>query len=80
MVMRKITFSADKADIQLARESARIQNTTLEDVFHVWLREVAAGGARAREYRALMQRLRYVNAGRKSTRDEMNERRSPFQT
>jgi hypothetical protein len=49
MVMRKITFSADKADIELARESARIQNTTLEDLFHVWLREVAAGGARARE-------------------------------
>jgi hypothetical protein len=75
MVMRKITFSADKTDIELARESARIQNTTLEDLFHAWLREVAASGARAREIRALMQRLRYVDAGRKFTRDEMNERR-----
>ena len=75
MVMKKITFSVDKAEIELARESARNQNTTLDELFREWLREVAAGGARAREYRALMERLRYVNAGRKFTREEMNERR-----
>jgi hypothetical protein len=31
--------------------------------------------SRAQEYRALMDELRHVNAGRKFTRDEMNERR-----
>jgi hypothetical protein len=75
MVMRKITFNADKADIELARESARRQDTTLDELFREWLREVAAGQARARECRALMESLRHVNAGRKFTRDEMNERR-----
>ena len=75
MVMRKITFSADKTDIELARESARSQDTTLDELFCEWLREVAAGQKRTREYRALMERLRYVDAGRKFTRDEMNERR-----
>ena len=75
MVMRKITFSADKTDIELARESARSQDTTLDELFCEWLREIAAGQQRAREYRALMERLRYVDAGRKFTRDEMNERR-----
>ena len=75
MVMREITFNADTADIELARESARRQDTTLDKLFREWLREVAAGQARAREYWALMERLRYVDAGRKFTRDEMNERR-----
>jgi len=31
MVMRKITFSADRADIELARESAHRQDTTLDE-------------------------------------------------
>ena len=75
MVMRKITFIADGADIELARESADRQNTTLDEFFREWLQEVAAGQERARRHRALMEGLRYVNAGRKFTRDEMNERR-----
>jgi len=75
MVMRKITFSADRADVELAQESAHRRNTTLDELFREWLREVAAGQERAREYRAMMERLRHVNAGRKFTRDEMNERR-----
>jgi len=68
MAMSKITFIADKADIELARESACRRNTTLDELFREWLREVAAGQERAREYRALMERLRYVDAGRKFTR------------
>jgi hypothetical protein len=75
MVMKKITFRADKTDIELARESAHRRNTTLDELFREWLREIAAGQERAREYRVLMERLRYVDAGRKFTRDEMNERR-----
>jgi hypothetical protein len=75
MVMRKITFSAERADIELARESAHRRNTTLDDLFCEWLREVAAGQERARACQALMERLRYVDAGRKFTREEMNERR-----
>jgi hypothetical protein len=75
MMMRKITFNADKADIELARESARRQDTTLDELFREWLREVAAGQERTQEYRALMESSRHVHAGRKFTRDEMNERR-----
>ena len=75
MVMKSITFNADAADIELAQEGASLRNTTLDELFRAWLREVAAGQKRAREYRALMQRLQHVNAGRKFTREEMNERR-----
>jgi hypothetical protein len=52
MVMKKITFSADKTDVVLARESARRRNTTLDELFREWLREVAAGQERARAYQA----------------------------
>ena len=74
-VRQNITFSADPADIEEAREQARSQNKTLNGLFREWLKAIAGRKGRAREYRALMDRLRHVNAGRKFTREEMNERR-----
>ena len=73
-VRRNVTFSAEQSDIDLAREEAQHRNTTLNELFREWLREVAGRKARAEEYRALMKKLEYVDAGRKFTRDEMNER------
>ena len=74
VVRQNITFSADKSDIELAREEARSRNTTLHELFLDWLRGVAGRKRRAQEYRALMDELRLVDAGRKFTREEMNER------
>ena len=74
-VHKNITLSADPADIEEAREEARSQNKTLNDLFREWLKTIAGRKARAREFRALMDSLRHVDAGRKFTRDEMNERR-----
>lgn len=74
-VRQNITFNADKSDIDRAREEAQSQNTTLHELFRDWLRGIAGRRSRAQEYRGLMQELREVNAGRKFTRDEMNERR-----
>jgi hypothetical protein len=73
-VPQNITCSADKADIELAREEAHSQNTTLHEVFRDWLKGMGCRKAREQEYRAPMDELRHVNAGRKFTRDEMNER------
>jgi hypothetical protein len=42
-------------------------------LFRDWLKKIA-GRVRARRFRTLMDNLRYVDAGRKFTRDEMNER------
>src|ERR1700675_1009590 len=75
LVGQNITFNADKSDIELAREEAQSQNTTLHELFRDWLRGLAGRKRRAQEYRALMDELRHVNAGRKFTREEMNERR-----
>jgi hypothetical protein len=73
-VSKNITFSADPLDIEEAREEARSQNKTLNDLFREWLKTIAGRKARAREYRSMMDQLRHVDAGRKFTRDEMNER------
>jgi hypothetical protein len=69
-----ILVRQDKSDIELAREEAQSQNTTLRERFRDWLKWIA-GRIRARKYWALMKKLRYADAGRKFTRDEMNERR-----
>jgi len=75
LVRQNITFNADKSDIELAREEAQSQNTTLHELFRDWLKGIAGRKRREQEYRALMDELRHVNAGRKFTREEMNERR-----
>jgi hypothetical protein len=75
VVRKNITFNADKSDIELAREEARSQNTTLHELFRDWLKGIACRKVREQEYRGLMDELRHVNAGRKFTREEMNARR-----
>ena len=74
-VRKNITFNADQDDIELAREEAQSQNTTLHELFRDWLKGLAGRKRREQEYRALMDELRHENAGRKFTREEMNERR-----
>ncbi len=72
--MRNITLSADDELIERARSVARAQRKTLNDAFREWLTQFAAESGDAQSYRALMQRLRHLNAGRHYSRDEMNER------
>ena len=73
---KNITFSAEEALIEEAREAARADNTTLNEQFRLWLEQYVR---RQRAQRAMetVDRLRsYVSSGGgKFTRDEMNERR-----
>lgn len=74
-VMKNITLSADENLIEQARTIARSQHRTLNDAFREWLGEFTSNGAAdAQAFDSLMKRLRHVDAGRKYTRDEMNER------
>lgn len=80
LMLKNITLSADEALIREARRQAALQNTTLNALFREWLeqytgKDETAGKEAARRYDELMQRLSHVNAGRKFTREEMNERR-----
>ncbi len=72
--MKKITFTVAEELIEQARKVARAQNRTLNAAFREWLVEFTQGYRGAKEYTALMKRLRHVRAGGPYTRDEMNER------
>lgn len=73
--MKNITLSADEHLIERARQTARAEHRTLNDAFREWLEEYTARNGDLERHDRLMQRLRgHVVAGRKFTREEMNER------
>ena len=72
--MKNITLSADEHLIEQARLVAKSQHTTLNAAFREWLRRFTSQGGSVQEFDALMRRLHHVKAGRRFTRDEMNER------
>ena len=75
--MRNITLSAADGLIDRAREKARAQGVTLNDEFRKWLASYAEG-QNAQEavarFRAVLQAMPQVDAGRTFSRDELNER------
>jgi hypothetical protein len=73
--VRNITFSADETAIERAREVARREHKTLNDAFREWLVQYGSRSVSAEEIKELYRSFRHVRAGRKFTRDEMNERR-----
>lgn len=72
--MKNITLSADEDLVERARSIARSQRRTLNAAFREWLLEFTAREGNVQDYHALMKSLSGVNAGRRFTRDEMNER------
>jgi hypothetical protein len=80
-MLKNITLSADEALIREARRQAALQNTTLNALFREWLerfvtqQDVEARRHLVARYDEWMRQLSHVNAGRKFTREEMNERR-----
>jgi hypothetical protein len=72
--MKNITFSADEDLIERARTIARSRRKTLNTAFREWLLQFTSQSGNVREVDALMRRLRHVRAGRRFSRDEMNER------
>jgi hypothetical protein len=72
--MKNITLSADERLIEEARLLAKSQHTTLNAVFREWLEQFTARSGGTQQFDALMKRLKHVQAGRRFSRDEMNER------
>ena len=72
--MKNITLSADEQLIEQARLLAKSRHKTLNAVFREWLEQFTAQGGNAQEFDALMKRLKHVQAGRRFSRDELNER------
>ncbi len=75
--MKNITFSAPEDLIEKARQKAASKGTTLNSEFREWLKsQTVSGEELAAKHMQLMKKLSHVNAGRKFTREEMNERRT----
>jgi hypothetical protein len=72
--MKNITLSADEQLIEQARLLAKSQHKTLNAMFREWLEQFTARSGGTQEFDALMKRLKHVRAGRRFSRDEMNER------
>jgi predicted transcriptional regulator len=72
--MKNVTLSADEELIERARQIARAQHKTLNAAFREWLQTFTAQSGDEREFDALMERLRHIDAGGPYSRDEMNER------
>jgi hypothetical protein len=72
--MRNVTLSAEDHLIDRAREVAREQHKTLNEMFREWLAQVSGASDAAGEYQELMDSLSYVDAGRHFSREELNER------
>ncbi|MGD0858520.1 MAG: hypothetical protein ABR912_04290 [Terracidiphilus sp.] len=72
--MKNITLSADEDLIERARLIARGQRRTLNQAFREWLAQFSQSAGDAQGFNALMQRLQHVDAGRRFSRDELNER------
>jgi hypothetical protein len=72
--VKNITLSAEEDLIEQARAVAKAQHKTLNAAFREWLQSFAGRSGNAQELDALMRRLKHVSAGRRFTREEMNER------
>ena len=72
--MKNITFSAEESAIEHAREVARSEHRHLIDAFREWLIQYGSRRVSTAEVTELYKTLRHVDAGRKFTRDETNER------
>jgi hypothetical protein len=72
--VRNVTLSADEHLIEQARSLAKAQHKTLNALFREWLHQLTTQHGETQSYEALMQRLGHVRAGRRFSRDEMNER------
>jgi hypothetical protein len=72
--MRNITLSAEDELIDRARLVAMQRHTTLNEAFREWLAQFTASSSDLKQFDELMSRLTPMKAGRRFTREEMNER------
>jgi hypothetical protein len=76
VAMKNITVRVDEAILEAARERARSEGTTLNELFRRWLADYAGREARAdlamKTIRDLQSRIRLGD--RRFTREEMNQR------
>lgn len=73
--MKNITFSLDDQLLQRAKEKARKEHRSLNELFRSWLEAWLGQDRKSTEYEQIMDELSKVcDAGGHFSRDELNER------
>lgn len=70
-----MTLSTDATLLSRAWRRAEAEGKTLNELFREWLTRYTAQPGAEDDYAALMRDMKHVKAGRRFTREEMNERR-----
>ena len=73
-MLKNITLSAEEHLIEKARRQARQQNSTLNAEFRKWLKVFVRDQSMAENYQLTLERLNYVQAGKRFSREERNAR------
>ncbi|NJK29557.1 MAG: hypothetical protein HC851_15515 [Acaryochloris sp. RU_4_1] len=73
-MLKNITLSVDHQLLQLAREKAAKENSTLNAQFRAWLERYVSTDRKLIDYDTLMAQVTYAQPGKTFCRDEMNER------
>ena len=73
--MRNITFAADEALIDAAREQALAENSSLNEQFRIWLEQYARKRQASRAIATMKRIGSYASSGgRTFSREDRNER------
>ena len=73
-MLKNVTLSAEEKLIEEARKKAKLNNTTLNDLFRHWLTGYSREKNLADKLDLFLSKTEYVSSGRSFTKDELNER------
>ena len=72
--MKNITLSAEQSLLRAARERARKENRSLNELFRQWLHQYVGRDTQVQSFDAIMDSLTYAHTTRSFDRQERNER------
>ena len=73
-MQKNVTLSAEDLLIKRVREKAKKEQRTLNELFREWMKRYINRSDPVKDYDEFMEYVEYANAGRKFSREEMNER------
>lgn len=73
-MLKNVTLSAEDLLIKRVREKAKKEQRTLNELFREWLKRYINKSDPVKDFDEFMGNVEYANAGRKFSREEMNER------
>ena len=73
-MLTNVTVSAENILIKRAEEKAHKENKTLDNLFNEWLNQYIRNSNPVDEFEEFMAHAKYVNPGKRFSREEMNAR------